>query len=65
MISISVPQVALMPRLLKTTISSSVIMWVEWSSADSSLLRFSRTFFTIGFVVEQMERARRTSPSFR
>ena len=31
----------------------------------SSLFRFSITFFTIGFVFEQIERARRTSPSFR
>ena len=63
--SISASQVALMPRLDRITSSSSEIMWVQWSSAPFNLSRVSRAFLTIGFVVEQIDRAIRTSPSLR
>ena len=64
-ISSSVPEVALMPRLLKIIISSSGMRWVEWSSVPVSLSRFSRIFLTTGLVVEQIERAIKTSFKFR
>lgn len=64
-ISISVPQVALMPRFDKMTISSSGIMCVQWNSLPASLSIDSRAFFAIGLVVEQIDKAIRTSPSFK
>ena len=54
-----------MPRLLKIIISSSGMRWVEWSSVPVSLSRFSRIFLTTGLVVEQIERAIKTSFKFR
>ena len=43
------------------TISLSDSMWVEWSSVLESLGRVSRAFLATGLVVEQIERAIRTS----
>lgn len=61
----SVPEVALMPRLLRMISSSSGMMWVEWNSALENLSSDSKAFFTTGLVVEQMDKAIRTSPRWR
>ena len=50
-----------MPRFIRVIISLSDSMWVEWSSVSASLGRVSRAFLATGLVVEQMERAMRTS----